>query len=57
MTLDQLITRLRTTLEKLGPKDINELADYLPVEHLSGLEVRLKVNLLQLCNDLSLKNE
>lgn len=55
MSLDQLIQSLRSTLLKLTPEDMNELTDYLPAGDLAGLEMRLKANLLKLCDQLELE--
>lgn len=52
MSLKQLIESLRLTLNELDSEDINELADYLPVGNLPGLEVRLRANLLKFCDEL-----
>ena len=52
MKIEQLIDRLRLRLEGLSSEDINELADYLPADSLPGLEIKLRANLLKLCNDL-----
>jgi hypothetical protein len=42
-------------LLELSSEDMHELADYLPAENLAGLEVRLKANLLKLCDELELE--
>jgi len=55
MSFDQLIQSLRSALLKLSSEDMNELADYLPAENLAGLEVRIKANLLKLCDELELE--
>jgi hypothetical protein len=55
MSFEQLVKSLRLTLTELTSEDMNELADYLPAGNLPGLEVRLKANLLKLCDDLELE--
>jgi hypothetical protein len=55
MSFDQLIQSLRSALSKLSSEDMNELADYLPAGNLAGLEVRIKANLLKLCDELELE--
>jgi predicted nucleotidyltransferase component of viral defense system len=55
MTLEQLIRRLETALENLSPEDMNELSDYLPANTLPGLDVKIKANLLKMCEQLSLQ--
>ena len=52
MSLQELIQQLRTVLEKLSPDDINELSDYLPANTLPGLDVKIKANLFQMCEEL-----
>jgi len=52
MTINELLQKLRSTLQNISDKDIHELADYLPAEDLPGLEMRLKANLLRLCDDI-----
>ena len=52
MSLEQLIQCLRSTLQEISAEDINELSDYLPPKSLPGLEVRLKANLLKLCDEI-----
>ena len=52
MTLKQLISKLRNKLESLEPDDLQELVDYLPSYKLKGLETKIRVQLLQLCDDL-----
>jgi len=52
MTLEQLIEKLRDKLERLNAGQIQEMADYLPADNLPGLELKLKSNLLKLCNEL-----
>ena len=54
MSIEQLIERLHSALLALSPEDINELSDYIAVENLAGLDVRLRVNLLKFCDELSL---
>jgi len=52
MSFIQLIETLRLTLNELSSEDIKELADYLPVGNLPGLELRLRANLLKFCDEL-----
>jgi predicted nucleotidyltransferase component of viral defense system len=52
MTLKQLISKLRNKLVSLGANDLQELVDYLPDYRLKGLETKIRVQLLQLCDDL-----
>ena len=52
MTIAQLIEKLRNCLRNLRPDDIGELADYLPPEELPGMEIRLRTQLLKLCDEL-----
>jgi hypothetical protein len=52
MTIDQLVEKLRNRLRNLGSADIGELADYLSPEELPGLEIRLRTQLLKLCDEL-----
>ena len=53
MTLEQLVFKLRDKLVSLSPEDILELADYLPNAERQGLETKIRVQLLQLCDALS----
>lgn len=53
MTLDQLLAKLRARLVALSADDIMiELSDYLPHDELRGLETKIRVQLLQLCDSL-----
>jgi hypothetical protein len=52
MTLPQLIVKLRDRLVSLSPDDMLELADYLPIGDLEGLDTRIRVQLLQFCDAL-----
>jgi hypothetical protein len=52
MTIAQLVEKLRKRLLDLGSADIRELADYLSPEEMPGLEIRLRVQLLKLCDEL-----
>ncbi|MDA3799417.1 MAG: nucleotidyl transferase AbiEii/AbiGii toxin family protein [Kiritimatiellae bacterium] len=54
MDMAALLQKLRSALQALTTKDINELADYLPAEDLPGLEMKLKTNLLKLCDEIEL---
>ena len=54
MDMTALLQKLRSALQALTTKDINELADSLPTENLPGLEMRLKANLLKLCDAIEL---
>jgi len=52
MTLKQLTSKLRNKMESLESDDLQELVDYLPSYKLKGLETKIRVQLLQLCDDL-----
>lgn len=52
MSLQELTSKLRHKLESLGRRDLDELVDYLPNEKLKGLEVKIRAQLLQMCDDL-----
>jgi len=52
MTLKQLFTKLKQALNALSSDDMTELSDYLPANNLIGLDTQLKVNLLQMVNEL-----
>jgi len=52
MTLEQLVSKLRNALTSLASEDMLELADYLPGAELQGLETKIRVQLLQLCDAL-----
>jgi len=52
MSLDLLLHRLRSTLQKLSKDHIEELSDYLPSENLPGLDLRIRANLLKMCDDI-----
>ena len=52
MTIDQLISKLRAYLATLSPKQMIEIADYLPCSELAGLDIKLRTQLLQFCDDL-----
>jgi predicted nucleotidyltransferase component of viral defense system len=54
MSINELLQKLRSTLQELNAEDIHELADYLPAEDLPGLEMRLKANLLRLSDKIEL---
>lgn len=54
MTLSQLISKLRDRLASLSEEDMLELADYLPSDELEGLETKIRVQLVQFCDALSL---
>ncbi len=56
MTLEQLVSKLRNALTSLSSKDMLELADCLPGAELQGLETKIRVQLLQLCDALSSVN-
>jgi len=57
MTLEELVQKLRSTLIDLSPENINELADYLPANTLPGLEMKIKANLLKMCDELESINK
>ena len=50
MTFDQLLSKLRDRLASLSAEDMLELADYLPNNELQGLEIKIRAQLLQLCD-------
>lgn len=52
MTLMQLIGKLKKRLESLSADDMLEIADYMPSDELSGLEIKIRTQLLQLCSQL-----
>lgn len=52
MNLKQLLNKLDKVLSKLSSNDMNELLDYLPNNSLTGLETKIKVNLLKMADDL-----
>ena len=52
MSMKQLLEKLEMKLQSLNADHIQELADYLPADNLPGLELRLKTNLLKLCEEL-----
>ena len=52
MTLEQLVQKLRTALKDLSPDKIKDLGDYLPANSLPGLDMKIKANLLNMCDDL-----
>ncbi len=54
MTCEQLVSKLRDRLSALSAKDMLDLADYLPTNEIQGLEAKIRVQLLQLCDDLCL---
>ncbi|MBT3191601.1 MAG: hypothetical protein HN341_03510 [Verrucomicrobia bacterium] len=54
MTLDQLLNKLRARLAALSADDITlELSDYLPNDERQGLETKIRVQLLLLCDALT----
>jgi predicted nucleotidyltransferase component of viral defense system len=55
MTLEQLVSKLHDRLVSLSLEDMLELTDYLPHDELQGLETKIRVQLLQFCDDLSSK--
>jgi len=53
MTLDQFLAKLRDRLASLSADDIRlELSDYLPANELQGLETKIRVQLLLLCDEI-----
>lgn len=52
MTLHQLLTKLQKSLYALSSESVNELSDYLPSENLPGLEIKMKVNLLKMIDEI-----
>lgn len=53
MTLDQLIQKFRKVLVSLSFEDISaELSDYLPQNELDGLDIKIRTQLLLLCDYL-----
>ena len=52
MTLYQLLEKLQKSLNTLSSDSINELSDYLPSDNLLGLELKMKVNLLKMVDEI-----
>ena len=52
MTVQQLVTKLRSNLGELSPKAMLELADYLPSGDVYGLDIKIRTNLRQFCAEL-----
>lgn len=53
MTLEQLVSKLREALTTLSSVDMLELSDYLPSAECHGLETKIRIQLLQLCDALT----
>lgn len=52
MSMNELLNKLEKQLNNLTNNDMNELLDYLPENNLVGLDMQLKVNLLQMVCEL-----
>ena len=54
MTIDNLLVKLRNRLASLSAADITrELSDYLPTNELQGLEIKIRTQLMQLCDEMN----